>query len=76
MDNAYVEGLYNTTYDNTVVGVATDDFFDLLSGSLSGGESAVGVTVGVVQVKDIYSGVGPQARLTQHGGGISEVTWN
>lgn len=57
-----------------MVGVAADDLFDLLSGSLSGGERAVGVTVGVVQVQDIYSGVGPQAWLTQHRGSISEVT--
>lgn len=49
----------NTTYDNTVVGVAADDLFDLLSGSLSGGEGAVGVTVGIVQVQDIYSGICP-----------------
>lgn len=56
-----------------MVGVAADDLLDLLSGSLSGGKGAVGVTVGVVQVQDIYSGVGPQARLTQHGGSISEV---
>lgn len=57
-----------------MIGVAADDLFDLLSGSLSGGESAVGVTVGVVQVQDVYSGVGPQTRLTQHRGSISEVT--
>lgn len=67
-------GLYKITYDNIVIGVAADDLFDLLSGSLSGGEGAVGVTVGVVQVQDIYSGVCPQARLTQHCGSISEVT--
>ena len=57
-----------------MVGVAADDLFDLLSGFLSGGEDAVGITVGVVQVQDIYSGVGPQARLTQHRGNVSEVT--
>ena len=54
--------------------VSADDLFDLLSGLLSGGKGAVGVTVGVVQVQDIYSGVGPQAWLTQHGGSVSEVT--
>lgn len=68
--------LNKITYDYIVVWVAADDLFDLLSGSLSGGEGAVGVTVGVVQVQDIYIGVGPQARLTQHGGSISEVTLN
>lgn len=57
-------GLNHITYDNIMVGVAPDDLFDLLSGSLSGGEGAVGVTVGVVQVQDIDSGVGPQAWLT------------
>lgn len=56
-----------------MVGVTADDLFDLLSGSMSGGEGAVRVTVGIVQVQDIYSGVGPQAGLTQHGGSISEV---
>lgn len=66
--------VHYTTYDNIVVGVAADDLFDLLSGSLPGGEVTVGVTVGIVQVQDIYSGVGPQAWLTQHGGNISEVT--
>ena len=54
--------------------MAADDLFDLLRGSLSGGEGAVGVTVGVVHVQDIYVGVGPQARRTQHGGSVSEVT--
>ena len=57
-----------------MVWVAADDLFDLLSGSLSRWEDAVGITVGVVQVQDIYSGVGPQARLTQHRGIVSEVT--
>lgn len=57
-----------------MVGVSADDLLDLLSGSLSGGEGAVGIAVGVVQVQDIYCGVGPQTRLTQHGGSISEVT--
>lgn len=59
-----------------MVWVTADDFFDLLSGLLPGGEGAVGVTVGVVQVQDINSGVGPQTRLTQHRGTISEVTCN
>lgn len=54
------------TYDNIVVGVAADDLFDLLSCSLSGGQGTVGVTVCVVQVQDIYSGVCPQTRFTQH----------
>lgn len=53
------KGLCIITYDNIVVGMAADDLFYLLSGSLSGGEGAVGVTVGVVQVQNIYSGVGP-----------------
>lgn len=57
-----------------MVGVAADDLFDLLSGSLSGGEGAVGVTVGIVQVQDIYSGVCPQAWFTQHRRSIPEVT--
>ena len=57
-----------------MVGVAADDLFDLLSGLLSGRERAVRVTVSVVQVQDVYSDVGPQARLTQHRGNISEVT--
>lgn len=57
-----------------MVWVAADDLFDMLSGSLSRWEDAVGITVGVVQVQDIYSGVGPQARLTQHRGIVSEVT--
>lgn len=47
-----------------MVGVAADDLFDLLSGSLSGREDAVGVTVSVIQVQDIDSGVGPQTWLT------------
>lgn len=64
------------TDHNVVVGVAADDLLDLLSGSLSGGEGAVGVTVGVVQVQDVYGGVCPQTRLTQHGGSVSEITWN
>ena len=42
-----------------MVGVAADDLYDLLSGSLSGWQAAVGVTIGVVQVQDIYSGVCP-----------------
>lgn len=37
-------------HDNIVDGVAADDLLDLLSGSLSGGKGAVGVTVGVVQI--------------------------
>lgn len=49
-----------------MVWVAADDLFDLLSGSMSGGQGAVGITVSVVQVEDIYSGVSSQARLTQH----------
>lgn len=57
-----------------MVGVAADDLFDLLSGSFPGGQSAIGVTVGVVQVQDIDGGVGPQALVTQHGGTVSEVT--
>lgn len=61
------------TYDNGVIWVAADDLLDLLSGSLSGGEVAVGVTVGVVQVQDVDRGA--QARLTKHGGGVSEVAW-
>lgn len=36
------------TYDNIVVWVTADYLFDLLSGSLSGGQGAVRVTVGVV----------------------------
>lgn len=66
--------LFYITYDNIVVGVAADDLFDLLSGSISGGQGAVGVTVSVVQVEDIYSGVCPQAWLTQHRGSISKVS--
>lgn len=42
-----------------MLGLATDDLFDLLSGSLPGGQGACGVTVSVVQIQDIYSGVGP-----------------
>lgn len=57
-----------------MVWVAADDLFDLLGGSLPGGQGAGGVTVGVVQVQDIDSGVGPQARLTQHGRSVSEIT--
>lgn len=57
-----------------MVGVAANDLFDFLSGSLSGGEGAVGVRVGVVQVQDIYSGVGPQARFPQHRRRVPEVT--
>ena len=49
-----------------MAGVAADDLFDLLSGLLSGGEGAVGVTVGVVQIQDVNSGVCPQTWLTQH----------
>lgn len=59
------------TNDNGVIWVAADDLLDLLSGSLSGGEVAVGVTVGVVEVQDVDRGA--QARLTKHGGGVSEV---
>lgn len=57
-----------------MAGVSADDLFDLLSGMVSGGNGTVGVTVGVVQIEDIYSGVGPQARLTQHRWNIPEVT--
>lgn len=51
--------------------MAADDLLDLLSGFLSGGEVAVGVTVGVVQVQDVDRGA--QARFTKHGGCVSEV---
>lgn len=51
--------LYKLTYNDVMVGVAADDLFDLLSGSLSGRQNAVGVTVSVVQVQNIYSGIGP-----------------
>lgn len=64
----------NNTYDNTVSWVPANNLFDLLSGALSGGNGAVGITVGVVQVEDIYCDVCPQARLTQHRGSIPEVT--
>lgn len=62
------------TYNNIMVGVAANDLLDLLSCLVSGGQTAVGVTVGIVQVQDIYSGICPQAQLTQHRGSISEVT--
>lgn len=42
-----------------MVWVAADDLFDLLSGSLSGGEGAVGITVCIVKIQHIYSGVCP-----------------
>lgn len=57
-----------------MVWVAADDLFNLLSGRLSGGQGAVGVTVGVVQIENINSSVCSQAGLTQHGGSISEIT--
>lgn len=56
--------------------VPANNLFDLLSGVLSGGNGAVGIAVGVVQVKDIYCNVCPQARLTQHRWSIPEVTCN
>lgn len=59
------------TNDDGVIWVVPDDLFNFLSGSLSGGEVAVGVTVGVVEVQDVDRGV--QTRLTKHGGGVSEV---
>lgn len=64
----------NNTYDNTVSWVPANNLLDLLSGALSGGNGAVGITVGVVQVQDIYRDVCPQAGLTQHRGSIPEVT--
>lgn len=64
----------NITYDNTVSRVSANNLLDLLSGTLSGGNGAVGITVGVVQVEDVYRDVCPQARLTQHRRRIPEVT--
>lgn len=66
----------NITYDHTVRGVSTNNLFDLLSGTLSGGNGTVGVTVGVVQVKDIYRDICPQARHAQYRGSVPEVTCN
>lgn len=51
--------LCKLTYNNIVVRVPADDLFDLLSSFLSGWQSAVGVTVGVVQVQNVYGCVGP-----------------
>ena len=52
------------TDDNVVVGVAADDLFDLLCGSLPGWQDPGGVTVGVVKVQEVYVDVVPEARLT------------
>ena len=54
----------HVTDDDFVVGVAADDLFDLLRGSLSGWQEPGGVTVGVVEVQEVYFDVVPEARLT------------
>lgn len=77
--HAYCQPLYwflcstSLTYDNGVIRMTANYLLDLLGSSLSGGEIAIGVTVGVVQVQDVDGGA--KAWLTKHGGSVSEVTW-
>lgn len=64
------------TDDNVVVGVVADDLFDFLCSSLSGRKDPGGVTVGVVEVQNVYDDIVPEAWLAEHRGSIPEVTYN